>query len=63
MAQLGGGGNCQNAGARIENMELEQLEEILKNSIVYGIPAAEDTKKDNQAEDTPKKLIKKEEKL
>lgn len=63
MAQLGGGGNCQNAGARIENMELEQLEEILKNSIVYGIPAAEDTKKDNQAEDTPKKLIKKQEKF
>ena len=37
MAQVGGGGNAQNAGARIENMPITEVEGILTRSINYGV--------------------------
>lgn len=37
MAQVGGGGNNQNAGARIEDKSIIELEELLTKSINYGV--------------------------
>lgn len=56
MAQLGGGGNSQNAGARIENKELEEIENLLKDNLVHGIPKSGETASSN--EETPKQLVK-----
>ena len=37
MAHIGGGGNSQNAGARVEGMSIVDLEDILTKSINYGV--------------------------
>lgn len=59
MAQLGGGGNSENAGSRIQNMEIRQIEELLKNNLIYGMPIIENSKAETIAiEDSPKKLLK-----
>lgn len=37
MSHIGGGGNAQNAGARVEDMSITELEQHLTRSINYGI--------------------------
>lgn len=56
MAKLGGGGNSQNAGTRIENTELAEIENLLKDNLVHGIPKSEEVASSN--EETPKQLVK-----